>query len=1041
MQPTKVAFPRGAARAEAYMSTLQRAGLTALLALALTREAGAMGFGNSAPTVGAVSFSPTPVPALAEADVTCAATDDAGVAKFTFTVSAGALAGGATTQVVTLAAPLASATATVRWSTPAAGDHTVTCAATDAGGTFGGALTTSRTVTASVQAIADPPGVDALAADRDEVEPGGAVHLVATAHGDGIGYAWSASGGTLQANGPTATWTAPATAGAFTVGVTVTDAAGRSASASTGIAVVWARQGPPFSGAAPGSVFLPAGVAVDPAGTTWVTNPRRAELVAFSGAGAVLRRVEVGGWPSAVAVGPDRSLYVGDLASGGVRVLSQTGAPLRVLGAGTLRKPTAVAVHPGTGQVFVGDRALAAVVVLDASGQAVRAIPLAGAAPAGLALDPAHDRLYVSDARSGRLLVFTLSGVALGAFGTYEAPITRAGGVALGPDGNLYVVDTYQAHVVVLSPAGVPVAFLGAAAGTAGALDVPLAIAADPRGLVRVTSTQTGRVESFALAGFQPSSCPGDLDCDGLPDAWELAHGLDPSNPFDADADPDGDGLTSAAEYARGTDPRDADTDDDGWSDGAEVAAGDDPLDARDHAPLLVADAARSSDPGLVRLEAHLEARGTCAVDWTQIAGPTVALRDATTLSPSFVGRTPGDYRFEGVAVCSRGTSAPAVLEADVRAVPPRADAGRPAVVHLGDAISLDGGFSWDANGDLLALSWDQTLGAPLAGAAPGTGLGVRPTRRGLLSFQLTAVDPGGLAATAEVPVLVVDSGLVPPTAVVASPVLAEVGTEVHLDATESVGGGGLTGFGWRQVAGPAVTLADAATASPRFVPAAPGLHAFEVSALAGDLRSPPARVDVHVARSGVPLPVAAASAPAAVAAGEPIILDGSASTPAGALVHAWRQVSGPAAGLTEADRPVATAVPFAPGVLVFELVVKDGEAASLPARVTVTAGEPGVEFPRAVASAPGAAREGDVVRLDGSGSQIPSGGAARWRWTQVWGPWVALADAAAPVTTFRPPAPGLYVFELEADDGTLRSAPATVSILVSSRSSGGGAR
>jgi hypothetical protein len=48
-----------------------------------------------------------------------------------------------------------------------------------------------------------------------------------------------------------------------------------------------------------------------------------------------------------------------------------------------------------------------------------------------------------------------------------------------------------------------------------------------------------------------------DSDGDGMPDDWEIAHGLNPHDPADASADPDGDRMSNLEEYIAGTDPHD----------------------------------------------------------------------------------------------------------------------------------------------------------------------------------------------------------------------------------------------------------------------------------------------------------------------------------------------------------------------------------------------------------------------------------------------------------------------------------------------------
>ncbi len=81
-----------------------------------------------------------------------------------------------------------------------------------------------------------------------------------------------------------------------------------------------------------------------------------------------------------------------------------------------------------------------------------------------------------------------------------------------------------------------------------------------------------------------------DTDGDGLPDSWELAHGLDPEDPSGengAGGDPDGDDSDNGAEFAAGTDPRNPDTDGDGLNDGDEATAGTNPLVADTDGDLL----------------------------------------------------------------------------------------------------------------------------------------------------------------------------------------------------------------------------------------------------------------------------------------------------------------------------------------------------------------------------------------------------------------------------------------------------------------------
>ncbi len=93
-----------------------------------------------------------------------------------------------------------------------------------------------------------------------------------------------------------------------------------------------------------------------------------------------------------------------------------------------------------------------------------------------------------------------------------------------------------------------------------GGASLPRRDAVDRRVVGSVREKTGGIIDHPSEVGGWPelkgAKAPADADRDGMPDAWEAAHGLDPADGGDHAADPDEDGYTNLEECLNRTDPR-----------------------------------------------------------------------------------------------------------------------------------------------------------------------------------------------------------------------------------------------------------------------------------------------------------------------------------------------------------------------------------------------------------------------------------------------------------------------------------------------------
>lgn len=443
----------------------------------------------------------------------------------------------------------------------------------------------------------------------------------------------------------------------------------------------------------------------------------------------------------------------------------------------------------------------------------------------------------------------------------------------------------------------------------------------------------------------------------------------------------------------------------------------------------------------------------TLTYSWSQTAGPTVTLSDVTAAMPTFSAPN-ADAALTFELVVNDGALASPVDSVTVNYtlaagnLAPIADAGpdQTLTAAAGSTITLDGTGSTDPESKPITYEWTQTSGPTVTlndrfASSPTFN---SPDADATLVFSLV-VNDGDLVSDP-------DSVTINFTLAVANTApTADAGDDQTLTAaagsTITLDGSGSTDpendsltYMWSQTSGPNVTLSDATAVMPTFsAPDADAVLTFELIVNDGEFASPADSVAINFTLAiGNSTPTADAGEDQVLTAeaGSTISLDGSGSTDPenDVLTYLWSQTSGPTVTLSDATAVSPNfSAPDADAVLVFELVVNDGEFSSPADSVTIN-------FTLAIANtAPTAnagpdqtvtAEQGATLALDGSGSTDPENDDLTYMWTQTSGTMVTLSDATAAMPTFSAPdADAVLVFSLVVNDGELASAADTVTL------------
>jgi len=261
-------------------------------------------------------------------------------------------------------------------------------------------------------------------------------------------------------------------------------------------------------------LIRPQSGTVDANGRILITDAGRRAVLVFDEKAGKLSTWEDAGTglgfasPVGIAVRSDGNILVADAELGYIIVLTPEGDPIGRIGEGDLLRPTGLAIDSRAGNIYASDTEAHDIKVFASNGSLSRTIGVRGTGR-GEFNGPTHlqlrgDRLYVTDTFNARVQVLTVDGeqtTEVGERGLYVGNLIRPKGVTTDSDGNVYIIESYYDHLLVFDAAGRLLLPIGGTGNGIGQFFLPAGAWSDAGNRIFVADMFNGRVIVFRYLG------------------------------------------------------------------------------------------------------------------------------------------------------------------------------------------------------------------------------------------------------------------------------------------------------------------------------------------------------------------------------------------------------------------------------------------------------------------------------------------------------------------------------------------------------------